>query len=217
MSTSVLEEYIETGNFQDLDLLLSKDPQLVNKKTSQEISALLLACYYRKPQIIEVILKHITTITIHEACAVGLKDHVQMMIDYKKDIVDELSTHGFTPLGIATHFNHEDIVGLLLKHHADPNISSQNGFNVFPLHASVSANNTSISRMLLEAGAEVNIFQQGNMTPLHFAAQHGNIDLIILLLEKGADIHAITSTGDTASMIASSKGYHELASILQIN
>lgn len=217
MSTLVLEEYIETSNFQDLDLLLSKDPQLVDKKTSQDISPLLLACYYRKPEIIKVILKHITMITIHEACAIGLKEHVQMMIDHKKEIVNELSTHGFTPLGIAAHFEHEDIVHLLLTHNADPNISSQNGFNVYPLHASSSVNNANISKILLEFGAEVDVIQQGKMTPLHFAAQHGNIDLIILLLEKGANIYTTTSAGDTASSIASAKGYHELASILQIN
>lgn len=216
MSISVLEEYIETGNFQDLDLLLHKDPSLVQLNTSQEISPLLLACYYRKPQIIQVILKHITTITIHEACAAGLKDHVQMMIDHKNEVIDEISSHGFTPLGISSHFEQEDIVRLLLTNRADPNIPSQNGFYVYPLHAAVAANNTAISKMLLEAGAHVNIVQQGKITPLHLAAQHGNIDIIILLLEEDADITATTSTGDYASDIATAKGYHEIAAILRV-
>lgn len=217
MSLSVLEEYIETGNHQDLELLLNRDPELVKLNTSHDISPLLLACYYNKPLIVQVILKYITTITIHEACAAGLKEHVQMMIDHKREIVNELSSHGFTALGIAAHFGKEEIVKLLLTHYADPNIPSQNGYNVYPLHASLGSNNTIISKMLIEAGAEVNIVQQGKITPLHLAAQYGNIEIIIELLEQGADISILTETGNTASDLAASKGFHEIAEILRVN
>lgn len=215
MSLSVLEEYIETGNHQDLELLLNKTPELVKLSTSQDVSPLLLACYYHKPQVIQSILKYITTITIHEACAVGLKDHVQMMIDHKPEVVDELSLHGFTPLGISSHFNKEELVRLLLKNNADPNIPSSNSYNIYPIHTALSANNTIISKMLIEAGAEINITQQGGITPLHLAAQHGNIELIILLLEAGADITLKTATADTAADLAMQKGFHEIATILK--
>src|SRR5690606_8262825 len=133
------------------------------------------------------------------------------------DIVNEVSPHGFTPLGIAAHFNREDIVRLLLLHHADPNISSQNGYNSFPLHAALSNNNSNISKMLLEGGAQVNVVQNGRITPLHLAAQHGNIDMIILLLEQGADVSAITEFGASASDLAAEKGFHEIAEILKVS
>ena len=207
MSLTVLEEYIETGNFQDLELALNRTPALVHQNTSHDISPLLLACYYHKPKIIQVILKYINSITIHEACAAGLKEHVQMMIDHKKDVVNELSTHSFTPLGIAAHFSQEDIVQLLLNNQADPNIPSQNGFNVYPLHAALAANNTKIAKMLIDSGAEVNVIQQGKITPLHLASQFGNIDIIIRLLEEGARIDYTTHTGETASDLAANKGF----------
>lgn len=217
MNLSALEEYIETGNYQDLELLLSQDPQLANQKTSHDISPLLLACYYNKPQIIQVLLKFITTITVHEACAVGLKEHVQMMIDHDKQIVNEISNHGFTPLGIASHFDKEDIVRLLLTNHANPNIPSQNGYQVYPLHAALSINSSSISKMLIEAGAEVNVTQQGRIAPIHLAAQHGNIDLLVLLLEEGAELNATTATGDSVSDLAAAKGFNDIATILKID
>lgn len=217
MNLSLLEEYIETGNYQDLELLLSRDSDLVKQNTSHDISPLLLSCYYHKPQVTQTILSYISTITIHEACAVGLNEHVQMMIDHKKEVVNELSTHGFTPLGISAHFEKEDIVRLLLTHHANPNIPSQNGYNVYPLHAALSANNSNISKMLIEAGAEVNAKQQGNISALHLAAQHGNIDLIIALLEQGAEIKSTTTAGDSAADLAASKGYHDIAEILKTN
>ena len=217
MAITNLEQYIETGNHLDLEHLLRSDASLLKQKTSHDISPLLLACYYNKPQIIQVILKYTNSITIHEACAAGLLQHVQMMLEHKNDIIEEFSTHGFTPLGIASHFNKEDIVRLLLAHKADPNIPSQNGYQVYPLHAALSNNNSNISKMLIEAGAEVNIKQHGGYTPLHFAAQHGNIDLIIILLEEGADISILTDTGESASDLADKKGFREIAEILQLH
>jgi len=216
MSATIIEEYIETGNHQDLELLLSQDVSLVHQKTSHDISPLLLSCYYHKPQVTQVILKFISTITIHEACATGLLQHIQMMIEHKKDVVNELSDHGFTPLGIAAHFGKEDVVRLLLLHHANPNISSQNGYNTYPLHAALGINHDGITKMLIESGAEVNVLQYGGIAPIHLAAQHGNIDLIVILLEQGADVTLKTNTGQTASDLAADKGFTEIAGILKV-
>ncbi|OYD42183.1 ankyrin repeat domain-containing protein [Sphingobacterium sp. WM] len=215
MSLTVLEEYIETGNYQDLDLLLSQNPELIKENTSHDISALLLACYYQKTQIVQVILKYIKSITIHEACAAGLTEQVQFMVDQKPDVINELSSHGFYPLGIAAHFGKEDIVRILLRNRANPNSSSQNGYQVFPLHSALSNNQNNIAKMLIEAGAEVNVLQSSRISPLHLAAQEGNIDLIIVLLEHGANIAQKNELGQTASDLAAQKGFLEIAEILK--
>ncbi len=215
MSLSVLEEYIETGNHQDLDLLLSRNPELVKQNTSHDISPLMLACYYQKTQIVQTILKYITSITIHEACAAGLTEQVQLMLDQKPEVINELSTHGFYPLGIAAHFGKEDIVRILLRNHANPNAYSQNGFQSYPIHAALLNQHDTIAKMLIEAGAEVNVVQNSRISPLHIAAQQGNIDLIIILLENGANIQIQNDQGKTASDLAAEKGFHEIAEILK--
>lgn len=211
-----IEQYIETGNFHDLDLMLTQDPSILNRPTSQAISPLLLACYYHKDQVIKTILKHLTAITIHEACAVGLAQDVEKMLAQKPQIINEYASHGFTPLGIAAHFGKEEVLRILLRHRADPNLFSQNGHHVYPLHASLTAKFNTISKMLVEAGAQVNAVQKDQITPLHLAAQQGNIDMIILLLENGADIHSKTSMGLSAADLALEKGFKEIATILKI-
>ena len=216
MSLTVLEEYIETGNHQDLDLLLNQNPELLRENTSHDISPLLLACYYHKPQIIQVMLKYLKNITIHEACAAGLTQQVQFMVEQKPEVINELSSHGFYPLGIAAHFGKEDIVRILLRNHANPNSSSQNGFQVFPLHAALGNQQDIIAKMLIEAGAEVNVVQSSRITPLHIAAQYGNIDMIIILLENGANIAIQTDQGQTASDLAADRGFKEIAEILRV-
>lgn len=216
MSLLKLEEYIETGNHHDLEILLVHHPELLREKTSHEISPLLLACYYHKDQVIKTILNHLTTITIHEACAIGFTQQVEMMIAQKPDVIDEVSSHGFTPLGIATHFGQEDVVRLLLTAHADPNIPSQNGYQVYPLHTAITGQYDRIGKMLIEAGAEVNVTQNARITPLHIAAQQGNIEMIIVLLENGANIQVKTDNGFYASDLAQDKGYKEIAEILRV-
>ena len=215
MSLSQLEEYIETGNGRAIDDLLNGNPSLSRQKTSHDISPLLLACYYNKPQIVKVLLKHLDELTIHEAVSAAQLEQVQAMIEDQPRLLDAVSDHGFTPLGLATHFGNEDVVRYLLTKHADPNIQSQNGYNVYPLHTAISSNFDSIAKMLIEAGAEVNVFQASRTSPLHLAAQNGNIDLIILLLENGARVEVKNDMGKTASDLAAEKGHVEIAEILK--
>jgi len=216
MSLYKIEEYIETGNHHDLEILLNVQPELLREQTSHDISPLLLACYYHKDQVIKTILNHLTTITIHESCAIGLVQQIEAMLKQKPEVIDEISSHGFTPLGIATHFGQTDVVRILLAKGADPNICSQNGYHVYPLHTALTGGYDEISKMLIEAGANVNVAQHLRITPLHIAAQQGNIDIIIILLENGADVRATTEMGVTASDLALEKGYKELAEILRV-
>src|SRR5690606_30368062 len=118
-------------------------------------------------------------------------------------------------LGIASHFGKEDIVRILLRNGANPNSSSQNGYQVFPIHSALSNGQNTIAKMLIEAGAEVNVLQSSRISPLHLAAQQGNIDMIIVLLEHGANIAIRNDFGQTASDMAAEKGFPEIAEILK--
>ena len=215
MSLSLLEEYIESGNSLAIDDLLNGNPSLSKQKTSHDISPLLLACYYNKPQIVKILLKHLDELTIYEAAAAGLLEQVQAMIENAPSLLDEISDHGFTPLGIATHFGNEDVVRFLLAKGADVNIQSQNGYNVYPLHAAITSGFENIAKMLIEAGAEVNVLQASRVSPLHIASQNGNIELIILLLEHGALVEIKNDMGKTASDLAAEKGHTDIAKILK--
>ncbi len=215
MSTvELIEEYIQAGNISALTELLNSDPSLAKCDTSFKVSPLMLSCYYNKPEISSALLTFIKDLNIHEAAAVGKFDAVANLIYYHPDIIDSYSQDGFTPLGLASYFGKEEVARYLLLKGADPNIPSGNGFNVYPLHSSVAANNEDISKILLEAGAEVNIRQSSGLTPLHSAAHHGNIELIILLLEAGADITIKTEDGNTPADMAYTSGHIEIAKIL---
>ena len=214
MSLDLLEEYIENGNIAAMDHLLNSNPNLVLQKTSHGISPLLLTCYYNKPQLTTIALKHLSQLSIHEAAAVGLYEQVDMLIRADDSLLEAISDHGFSPLGMAAHFGKEEIVRLLLTHHADPNIPSQNGFQVDSLNAAIAGNFLSVAKLLVEGGADVNVFQASRITPLHLAAQQGQIDTIILLLENGAMVDVKNDFGQTAADLATERGHVEIGQIL---
>jgi len=214
MSLDLLEEYIEQGDATALNALLQSDPSLATKNTSLKVSPLMLTCYYKKPELSAVILQHVKDITIFEACAVGKFDAVAHLLYLDPQAVNEFSEDGFTPLGLSAYFGHEDITRYLILKGAEPNIPSNNGFNVFPLHSAVASDHTMVAKMLLEAGAKVNVAQQSGATPLHSAAQNGNIELLIVLLEAGAEVNARMEGGKTPANLAAEKGFSDIAKIL---
>lgn len=214
MDQDLLEEYIVTGNAIELYALLNSNPKLAIQKTSQQISPILLCCYYKKPELADIILKHVPEISIFEAAALGKNDHITNIVAENPGLVHEFSDDGFTPLSLAAYFGNEDIVRILLLSGADPNIPSKNGFSVYPIHSAVASNYTMIAKMLLEAGADINVVQKSGATPLHSAAHNGNIELLIVLLEAGAIVDAKMEDGKTAADKAFEKGFLEIAKIL---
>ncbi|WP_256012380.1 ankyrin repeat domain-containing protein [Desertivirga xinjiangensis] len=214
--TELIEEYIQTGNQADLSQLLQANPEIANSNTSFNVSPLMLSCYYKKPEISSILLKYVRGLSIHEAAAIGKPEYLVPILNNRPDLINSFSRDGFTPLGLACYFGHEDVARHLLLKGADVNLPSQNGYSVYPLNSTTAANNNDITKMLLEAGAEVNVAQSSGLTPLHSAAQHGNIEILILLLEAGANIDARTESDKTPADVALASGHLEIARILEV-
>lgn len=214
MNQDLLEEYIQTGNAIELYALLNFNPKLATQKTSQQISPVMLCCYYKKPELADIILKHVPVISIFEAAALGKVNFITDALSENPDLIHEFSDDGFTPLSLAAYFGNEDVIRNLLLKGADPNIPSKNGFNVYPIHSAVASNFTMIAKMLLEGGADINVVQKSGASPLHSAAHNGNIELLIVLLEAGANVNTKMEDGKTAADKAFERGFLEIAKIL---
>lgn len=98
-------------------------------------------------------------------------------------------------------------VKLLLSQGVDPNFS-KNGIPA--LYAAVQLSNTTSSleivKILIDAGADVNMYTKSGYTPLVTASERSNstssLETVKLLLDSGAEINAKTSIGNTALMFA---------------
>ncbi|SEF70579.1 Ankyrin repeat-containing protein [Paenibacillus sp. UNC499MF] len=82
----------------------------------------------------------------------------------------------------------KDVVQLLLKGGADPNLAANDHATALIYTASSKSNEgTEVLRMLLDAGANPNVLTDYGRTPLLAAASGDHVDRVKLLIEKGAD------------------------------
>ena len=214
MSVEKLEQYITEADLVSLDNLLTEKPALVKSRTSQQVSPVMLSCYYKKPEVTALLLKYLDEINLFEASAAGKFDVVANLVYMHPEAINFYAEDGFTPLGLACYFGQYEIARYLVLKGADVNLPSNNGFRVYPIHSAAASNFTQIARMLIENNAQVNVKQQAGATALHSAAQNGNIDLLILLLEHGADVNIRMEGGKLPADLARDKGFVEIAEAL---
>jgi len=214
MSVEKLEHYITIADLVSLEALLQENPELAKISTSHQVSPIMLSCYYKKPDVTDLLLKYAGDINLFEASAAGKFDVVAHLVYTHPEAINFYSPDGFTPLGLACYFGHYEIARYLVLKGADVNLSSNNGFSVYPLHSAAAGDYTQIARMLIENNAQINVKQQSGATALHAAAQNGNIDLLILLLEHGADVNVRMEGGKLPADLAREKGFEEIAEAL---
>ena len=214
MSVEQLEEYIASADLAGLTDLLQQNPALAKAKTSQQVSPIMLSCYYKKPDVTALLLKYVEDISLFEASAAGKFDVVAHLIFTHPDAVNDYADDGFTPLGLACYFGQFEVARYLVLKGADVNLASNNGFHVSPIHSAAAGGYNDIARMLIDNGANVNVKQQAGATPLHSAAQNGNLELLILLLEHGAETEVRMEGGKLPADLAREKGFTEISEIL---
>ena len=85
---------------------------------------------------------------------------------------------------------------------ASVEVYSENEMHVQPLHSAAAGRHHEVCRLLIAAGADVNVRQRGGYTPIHAAAQNGDVELVELLLSAGADAGAPRDSGETPAETA---------------
>jgi ankyrin repeat protein len=205
----------KTGDRDKVEQLLAQNPGLANSKTDEGLSAVLVAVYYGKPAIADVLIDRGASLDVFEAAATGRLQRLASLIEKDPSLVNAFAQDGFQPLGLAAFFNHLDVVEYLLVKGAEVNSASRNQMKVMPLHSAVARGSLEIARALLEQGAQVNVAQQDDFTPLHEAAQNGQVEMARLLLDYGADVNAKLANGKTPLALAEEYQHAEVAGLLE--
>ncbi len=218
MSKEFLEA-IQSGQTEKAQALLESDPSLSEVRSEQGVSALLLALYYGRQPIADLLLASGVRLDIYEASATGRTDWLRELAESSPQSVRSYSPDGFTPLHLASFFGADDAAALLLELGADPNAEARNPMKVRPLHSCLAGRNprarAAIARALLAAGADANAPQQSGYTALHAAAQHGDLPLARLLVQHKADRQQSSDDGKTALDFAREHDQQEMVRWLE--
>ena len=105
-----------------------------------------------------------------------------MLLRYKANPNVQLSNNLSTPLHIAAHYGHYDVVDKLLEYNANPNIPDMSG--MVSLHWAVKKGNLKIVQRLLEFGANVDLKHSFGKTCVEIAFQEKHYDLTKMILYK---------------------------------
>ena len=210
-TAQVFMEAVTQGDTARVGEMLDQTPSLIETRSGQGGSALMLALYYGQRAMAEYLASRGAPLTIFEATSLGRIEAVTALLAEQPDLAHAYSPDGFQPLGYAAFFGQPAVADVLLAHGADPNSPSRNAMRVRPLHSATASGQLGIVQQLLAYGADPNAVQENDFTPLHNAAQNGDRAMLQTLLQAGAQAEARSRDGRTAADFAREAGHSEIA------
>lgn len=113
-------DVVRAGDTGRLQALLRANPGLANIRNERGHTPVLIAQYRDKPEAVALLLAAEPELDIFDAASVGRTERVAEWLAREPGLLDAKSTMGFSPLGLAAFFGHQDTVKMLLARGADP-------------------------------------------------------------------------------------------------
>src|SRR4051794_11331074 len=201
-----LIDAIKTRDAAAVGSLLDEDRSLLGA-SSGNVSAILLAVYYGRPDIAQLFVDRGAELTFAEAVALGDTNLVETLLANQPSLLHDFSPDGFSVAALAIFFRHPELARDLIERGADIHAAARNAQGVAPVHAAASVADAVSLRLLLERGADPNARQHLGYAPLHAAAANGDRDMSELLLAHGADPEAKTDDGRIPADMAAERGH----------
>ena len=206
-----LFEAIKDGRVDEVTRLVRETPALVSARDASGASAVLVAAYNMKPDVVAALIELGAPIDIFEASVLGQVDRLREVLASHPARVSEHAPDGFTPVALAAFFGQPEAVRVLIAAGADVNAAAKNPLKVQALHAAVAGRNLEIVKAVLAAGADPNAQQQAGFRPIHEAGTRGDRVLAELLIAHGADPLLPNDAGVSAIDLAREKNHAEFA------
>src|SRR5262245_5502801 len=210
-----------TGEIERVKTLLKADPRLLVARDPMGNTALIIAVNSGHEALADLLFDAGVEPALHEAAAIGDRGRVLAALDQDSGQLDTNSPEGFTPLALAAHFGHLEVMRLLIDRGADVNRSAAHRIAVTPLHAALFGRQLEAALLLVERGADVTLARGGSglkragWTALHYAAGMGFRALVQPLLDRGADPSRVDEEGKTPLDVAIDANHRDIVEDLR--
>ncbi|KAF3920306.1 Ankyrin-2 [Arthrobotrys entomopaga] len=223
---TILQISSRRGDEKIVELLLQWGAS-VNNRTDKQETALHFAAQNKRPQIVRLLIKHgaeVNRITYYGktalwiAASVGSDESIKALIDAGAD-PNPMIASGETALFVAASKGREQAVRILLENGARDSVNHPSVIDqMTPIFAAIKnrVQHATIVKLLLDAGAEVNIKDMNGRTPLFEAARRGHHDIIKLLISAGINVDSQDSQQRTA-LFSTIDGFREDAARLLLD
>ncbi|GFV19457.1 tyrosine-protein kinase Shark [Trichonephila clavipes] len=158
--------------------------------------------------------RHGRTNLLHRATKEGELTVVTELLKSGYHNLDAKNQEGQTAVHLASIAGFDDILDLLLKNAANPNIIDGNGLT--PLHYACLNNKPSTVVVLIHyrANPQLRATETG-WVPLHYAAFHGYTDVVQMLLSLNCPCHPRSNYNETPSDLAMKNNHKDCLSLLR--
>ena len=157
---------------------------------------------------------------LHAAAWYGATHIAKLLIMNGAEINAKTTNHQKTPLFLASHKGHQEIVEILINMRANqtPLLAAEINAKTIalesPLHAASCKGHQEIVKILLENGAEHNIKDTQKNEPIHYASDKGHIQCLETLIQNGAYFDAEGEDGMTSLQMAIYENHTAIAQML---
>lgn len=204
----------------EVERMCATNPALLESRTREGLSPLILAIYRRRPRVIAFLQRRQAELSLFEAIALGHLKRVKEIVSATPAAANAPHADGWMPLHFAACYGFPAIVRFLISAGARIDVRAENWIGNTPLLSAMYCHSEETGRdtrgaalALVKMGAEPNIGRDRD-TPLHLATERGWTDVARALLRRGADPHARDSHGNTPCERAAAAGHADTAKAL---
>ncbi len=142
----------------------------------------------------------------------GSVSDMQALMKLKADTINAVNKNGFTPLLLACYRGNQMVAEFLMPLVKDINANSREGT---ALMACTFGGDSTLMRLLLKFGADINGIDAEGNTALILAAQTNQASPLALLLREGANKNKKNNEGKTAMDFALFNNYKTIITLLK--
>jgi len=219
-STESLPFSIDKG-YNDIVIILLKNGFDVNKKYTDNKTALFIAVEKKNTEVIRILLSFGADVNVRDINGHHLLNHAAIYDNEENfrlllgagaepEVKDILSKN--TPLMYASITGCENIVKLLLQNRVDPNVINRLKQNTLIL--ACKNRNINIVKMLINVKSNLDQQDKNGESALFRPSCDGNVEMVKILLDAGINPNIQNKDGISTLQFAASYGHYETVKML---
>lgn len=203
---TLLHAAVRNGNKPIVQLLIERG-LYIDEKNNEGRTPLMLAAISSRADIAKYLVEQGADVRIRDdngnnafkyAVTGGNKQLISLLMD---ESAEEKTNYGNNALHIAVLSGSLESVKAVIAENPEM-MNERNDKGQTPIFIAAENNKYVIVKQLLEAGADINLYDNNSRTILHLSVLYNNLASIKLLVEHNVEIDATDSNGNTPLMLA---------------